>query len=452
MSAHEQYLDLFSRNEADVCRYSPAAMNARRETARRALAERGFPSADEADYRHTDIEAFFAPDYGMNIHRHTVHIDHPYETFRCDVPNLSVSPYFVINDTFLHSPDTAPLPEGAFAGSLKDFCLQYPALAEQYYGQAASSEDNGVVAFNTLFAQDGFALYLPRNTRLSRPLQLINISRSRTDMIANRRLLVILEAGAEARLLVCDHSEDVGRRILITQVAEMFVGEGARWEYYDLEESSEQTCRLSHFHLRQAAGSDVLLNGTTLRNGHTRNDYYARMDGEDADLTLCALAILDDARRIDTHSHVIHATPRSRSRELVKNVLRGESLAVFHGRILVTPGAEKTQAYQINRNLCLSPAARAYSRPQLEIYADDVRCSHGMSAGQLDEAALFYMKSRGIPHEEALILLSIAFAGDVLDTIRIDILKNRLRHLVEKHFRGELAHCASCRLDKSGTK
>lgn len=265
--------------------------------------------------------------------------------------------------------------------------------------------------------------------------------------MANRRILVIMEPRSEAKLLVCDHSiDDV--KFLATQVVEIFAGEGAFFDYYDLEESSMSTTRFASVHVKQEAGSNVLVNGITLNNGLTRNNYYIELNGEQAEATLCGMSILDKEQQLDTYSHITHAVPYCTSNELFKNVLDDHAVGAFSGRILVKEDAQKTAAYQTNRNLCATREARMYSKPQLEIYADDVKCSHGMTTGQLDETALFYMQSRGIPRDEARMLLSVAFTADVIDYVRLDALKDRLHKLVEKRFRGELARCAGCRICK----
>lgn len=445
MKAEQQYIDLFARYGELIAGHSAEVINAPRERARADLERLGFPPLTSEDYKHTDVAKAFTPDYGLNLNRIPIPVN-PYDVFRCDVPNLSSSLYFVVNDSFYDRElPKAHLPEGVYAGGLKAFSDQYPDLAARYYAQAADSSHDGIIALNTMLAQDGFVVYVPEGVVVERPIQLVNIFRSSVDTMANRRILVIMEPRSSAKLLVCDHSIDPVR-FLATQVVEIFAGEGAYFDYYDLEESSEETTRFSSVYVRQEASSNVLVNGITLTNGLTRNNYYIELNGEYADATLCGMAILDKRQKVDTYSHITHAVPHCTSNELVKNVLNEQAVGAFSGRILVKEGAQKTVAYQTNRNLCATREARMYSKPQLEIYADDVKCSHGMTTGQLDENALFYMQSRGIPRDEARMLLSVAFTADVIDHVRLDALKERLHKLVEKRFRGELAKCAGCRI------
>lgn len=448
MKAEQQYIDLFKQNMGLIDHHSCDVMNALREEAATNLEKIGFPLPKSEDYKYTNVIDAFAPDYGINLKGLDIPVN-PYEVFHCDVPNLSTSLYFVVNDSFYDKMlPKAPLPEGVYVGGLKNFCNQYPEIAAKYYGKAAPSSHDGIVALNTMLAQDGFVIYVPKGTIVDKTIQLINIFRSDVDLMANRRVLVIMEAATEARLLVCDHSIDAKRRFLGTQVVEIFAEDGAVFDYYDLEESSEKTTRFSSMHVQQSANSNVVINGVTLNNGVTRNNYYVHLNGEGAESNLCGMSILDKEQQLDTFTHVTHYVPRCMSHELFKNVLQDKAVGAFSGRILVKEGAEKTIAYQTNRNLCDSREARMYSKPSLEIYADDVKCSHGMTTGQLDEKALFYMQTRGLSREEARMLLSVAFTADVIAHIRLDALKDRLHKLVEKRFRGELAKCSDCKICK----
>lgn len=447
MKAEQQYLDLFAKCEDMVCRNSAPVMNAMRAGALADFERLGFPSTKGEDYKYTDVAQSFAPDYGININRLAIPVN-PYDVFRCDVPNMSTSLYFVVNDTFYDKElPKAYLPEGVYAGGLKAFAEQYPEIAARYYGKAAATDKESLVALNTMLAQDGFVLYVPREVVIDRPIQLVNIFRSDVDLMANRRVLVIMEPYSQAKLLVCDHTiDDV--KFLATQVVEIFAEEGAYFDYYDLEESSVSTSRFSSLYVKQAESSNVLVNGITLNNGLTRNNYYIDLEGEGAETTLCGMSVLDKEQQLDTYSLITHKTAHCTSNELFKNVLNDHAVGAFSGRILVNEGADKTEAYQTNSNLCATRECRMYSKPQLEIYADDVKCSHGMTTGQLDEAALFYMRSRGIPLEEARMLLSVAFTSDVINHVRLDALKDRLHLLVEKRFRGDLSKCAGCRICK----
>ena len=443
MKAEEQYRDLFARCEVTVREYAPEIMNGVRGKALADFERYGFPSLQDENYRYTDVNKAFTPDYGLNLNRAEAPVN-PSDIFRCEVPNMSTSLYFVVNDSFYSGAlPAAKLPEGVYAGGMKGFMERFPEIAAQYYGRAAKTADDAITALNTMFAQDGFVIYVPRNVKVNRMIQLVNIFRSKVDIMANRRVLIIMEPYSEAKLLVCDHSLDQ-IKCLTTQVIEIFVGEGAYFDYYDLEESSISTTRFSSLYVEQEACSSVLVNGITLNNGLTRNNYSITVTGEGAETTLCGLSVQDRHQQVDTWTHLTHAVPRCKSKELFKSVLDDQATGIFSGRILVKEGADKTEAFQTNRNMCLTRQAHVYSKPQLEIYADDVKCSHGMTTGQLDEQALFYLQSRGISREEAKTLLSVAFTADVIDHVRLIPLKDRLRYLIERRFRGDPARCDNC--------
>ena len=454
MSVEQQYIDLFSQAEAAICRHSAGVLNAPRAAAFAAFERLGFPTRKLEKYKYTDVSKFFEPDYGLNLNRIEIPVN-PYEAFKCDVPNMSTSLYFVVNDAFyqgaeprsLPNPSTAKLPEGVLLGSLKEMAELHPELVKKHYGKLADTSKDGITAFNTAFAQDGLLFYVPRNVVVEKPIQLINILRADINFLVNRRVLIILEEGAQARFLACDHAMD-SVNFLATQVIEVFVGENATFDFYELEETHTSTVRISNLYVKQEAGSNVLLNGMTLYNGTTRNTTEVLLAGEGAELNLCGMAIEDKNQHVDNHTTIDHAVPRCTSNELYKYVLDDHSIGAFAGLVLVRPDAQHTSSQQTNRNLCATREAHMYTQPQLEIYADDVKCSHGATVGQLNESALFYMQQRGIPIHEARMLLMFAFVNEVIDTIRLDALKDRLHLLVEKRFRGELNKCRGCAICK----
>ena len=447
MKVEQQYIDLFSQCEAMICLHSAEVMNVPRAQAFADFERLGFPTTKEEKYKYTDAAKLFAPDYGLNLNRLDIPVN-PYEVFKCDVPNMSTALYFVVNDAFYSKalPKT-PLPEGVLLGSLKDMATQYPDLVKKYYGKLADTSKDGITAFNTTFAQDGFMLYVPKGVVVDKPIQLVNILRADVNFMVNRRLLVVLEEGAQARMLVCDHAMD-DVNFLSTQVVEVFVGDNAVFDFYELEETHNSTVRFSNMYVAQEANSNVLLNGMTLHNGTTRNTTEVTLNGRGAEINLCGMAIADKNEHVDNHTFIDHKVSDCISNELFKYVLDDQSVGAFAGKVLVRPGAQHTSSQQTNRNICATREARMYTQPQLEIYADDVKCSHGATVGQLDEKALFYMQQRGISYKEARLLLMFAFVNEVIDTIRMDALKDRLHLLVEKRFRGELNKCQGCAICK----
>ncbi len=444
MKSEQQYIDFFQTYRQQIDKPCADGLNALREKAFETFRGKGFPAYGSEEYQHTDISALLEPDYGLNINNVPVNIN-PQDVFRCDVPNLSTRLFFLVNERFYPNPQSeGKLPESVFSGSLNEFAVKYPEIFSKYYGKQATPDSDGLTAFNTMFVQDGYVLYIPENVIIEKPIQLINILRGNIDTLVNRRLLIIIEAGAQAKLLVCDHTIDEKPTFAVTQVTEIFVGENAVFDFYELEENSTNTIRLASNYIRQDTKSDVMTNGIALTSGRTRNNYNISLEGEHCETHLYGMVIADKEQQVDNYTNIEHKFPNCQSNELFKYVLDDSAIGVFSGRIVVCKDAQKTQAYQTNRNLCAGRKSRMFAKPQLEIYADDVKCSHGLTTGQLDETALFYMRSRGIPETEARMLLKFAFANDVIGGIRLEPLKDRLRLLIEKRFRGELARCKGC--------
>ena len=443
MSALKQYTDLFSQYGERINAASSAALNALRPAALAALKGKELPRKGGEDYETTDLDAMYAPDYGLNIDRIDVSADID-EPFRCDVPNLSTNLYYIFNDSYHGSGFTSgQLPDGVIVDSLRNATGMAADIICKHYGTVAPI-DNPQVALNTLLAQDGILVYIPAGLAVEKPIQLVNLLRANSPVMTNRRALIIVEPGAQAKMLVCDHTQSDGIDFLNTQVVEVIVGKGATFDLYDLEEASERTRRVSSVWVRQAAESNVLINGITLTNGTTRNDYHIEIEGEHAETRLLGMAIGSGSQHIDNHTYIGHNVGYCHSNELFKYVLDDESTGAFTGKILVAPGSPRTEAYQSNRNICASNTAKMYTKPQLEIYTDDVKCGHGSTVGQLDQEAMFYMQTRGISCHEARTLLMQAFMSDVIDGVRLEALKGRLHHLVEKRFAGTLAQCGTC--------
>ena len=290
MNAAQQYIDLFRENRDLIDKHSSAILNGRREAAIRDFELLGLPGKNLEEFLHTDVESFYAPDYGLNLAR-IKPAENIRETFRCAVPDLESRLYFFIGDTFRQGTN-GNLPEGIIACSLCEAAAQHPELVDRYYGKLAQTDKDGTVALNTALVQDGFFLFVPRHVKIEEPLQIVNLMHGSHDFMANRRLLVVLEEGAQVRLLSCDHTLDKGN-FLTSTVNEIFIGANATFDYYDLEESTLNTHRVSSTFIQQESASNVLVNGITLHNGYTRNNYYITLAGEHAETHLYGMAVAD---------------------------------------------------------------------------------------------------------------------------------------------------------------
>ena len=461
MGSEQQYIDLYQQAHEMIFSHAPAEMNAVRDQAFEDFKALGFPSKKVERYKYTDVQKLFAPDYGVNLNRLQIPVD-PYEAFRCDVPNLSTSLYFVVNDAFYRGeryevrgeriPHANPhLPEGVIVGSLRD----YPELVAKYYSKLAKTSEDAITALNTMLAQDGMLVYVPKNIKVDRAIQVINILKATPqnaqrvvpDLMVNRRVLIVLEEGAEIKMLFCDHAAD-DKNFLATQVIEAYVGENASLDLYCMEETHHKNVRVSNVYIDQQANSRVNHNVITLHNGITRNKLDLTFSGEGAECQCYGCVIADKQQHVDNNTLITHKVPHCTSNELYKYVLDDKAVGAFAGRVLVEHGAQKTISQMTNQNLSATKEARMYTQPMLEIYADDVKCAHGSTVGQLNDAALFYMRQRGISLQEAKLLLQNAFINEVIDKMQLEPLRDRLHYLVEKRFRGELNKCAGCKLCK----
>lgn len=460
MGSEKQYTDLYAACRTDICRGCPDVMNAARDNAADNFHMSGFPTRKTERYKYTDVPKLFAPDYGLNIRRLDIPVD-PYEAFKCDVPNLSTSLFFVVNDTLCQRlVPHASLPDGVRIGALRDLpsknahsigtahnnkTTQFPDFIADYYGRLARTDEDGVTALNTMLAQDGLVVFIPDGVKVERPIQVINILRSDVDMMVNRRVLIIVGRGAAAQLLFCDHAAD-DRPFLTTQVVEAYVADNAALELYCLEETHAKSVKINNVYIEQSAGSHVTHNTVTLHNGITRNRVDVIMTGAGAQCQLDGCVTADKTQHVDTNTLIEHSVPHCTSTQLYKYMLSGDAVGAFAGRVLVRKGAQQSVSDMRCNALCASNDARMYSQPMLEIYADDVKCSHGAATGQLNDAALFYMRQRGIALDEAKTLLEAAFINEVIDDITLIPLRDRLHLLVEKRLRGELANCKGCKL------
>ena len=451
MGSEQQYIELYEQAREMIIKHAPEPMNVVRDQAFEDFKAQGFPSKKVERYKYTDIQKLFEPDFGVNVNRLQIPVD-PYEAFHCDVPNLSTSLYFVVNDMFYR--DEKPkghLPGGVVIGSMRD----YPELVSKYYTKLAKTGEDAITALNTMLAQDGMLVYVPKNVKVDRAIQVINILKATPqnaqrvvpDLMVNRRVLIVLEEGAEIKMLFCDHAAD-DRNFLATQVIEAYVGENASLDLYCMEETHHKNVRVSNVYIDQQANSRVNHNVITLHNGITRNKLDLTFSGEGAECQCYGCVIADKQQHVDNNTLIVHKVPRCNSQELYKYVLDEKSTGAFAGRVLVEHGAQKTTSQMTNQNLTATKEARMYTQPMLEIYADDVKCAHGSTVGQLNDAALFYMRQRGISLQEAKVLLQNAFINEVIDHMQLEPLRDRLHYLVEKRFRGELNKCSGCKLCK----
>ena len=307
-----------------------------------------------------------------------------------------------------------------------------PELVEQYFNKYSDYQDNAFTALNTAFAKNGVFVHVPDNKVVIQPTILRFISDARTLNVASqpRNLIVV---GKRSEVQIAEAYRSLGENASFTNaVTEFIVGEEANVHYYKIQNESDKSYHIGTTSVLQAGKSVFTANTVTANGGFVRNNLNIKIDGEYAEANMFGLYIPNGKQHIDNHTAVDHAKPNSNSNELYKGILKGKSTGVFNGKIFVRQDAQKTNAFQSCKNVLLSEDASMNTKPQLEIWADDVKCSHGTTTGQLNDDALFYMQARGISKDTARALLTLAFAQDVIDKFEIVAIKEYLQVLIEE--------------------
>ena len=406
MSAEKQYIDFYREASGMISSRSCPVMNAAREVAFQTFCAQGFPSRKVERYRYTDVQSDFAPNYGISLA--PLQLD--------DMP---------------------------FCSTLSQADERLSAL----YGQVADTADP-IVSLNTMLSVDTLLIHIPRGAHPQHPIQISHLLKGAVDnVMVNRRVLIVLDECAQADIVITERSYDQ-RHFLTNQVIEVVCADDSILNLYEIEETHLLCTRYSSLFVRQGRNSRVSHTSLTLFNGHTRNRVDVRLQGEGSEVMLNGCVIADKMQRVDNNTLIDHQVGQCTSRQLYKYVLDDSAVGAFAGRILVREGAQKTVSQETNANLCSARTARMYTQPMLEIYADDVKCSHGSTVGQMDDAALFYMQQRGISEPEARLLLKSAFITEVIEAIPMETLRDRLQVLVDKRLRGELSKCEGCKLCK----
>jgi Fe-S cluster assembly protein SufD len=436
------YSDIYNKNKELYQKSSFHGLTTLRENALADLQKMGFPNKKSECYKYTNLEPFFARKYNFVLEPGNISLDSE-EVFKCDVPELGVHTVILLNGHYYHkNPLNGALPDGVWIGSLRKAIDEQPLLVEKYIGKIAIHND-GLDALNTAIFRDGLFVHIPKGVTLSKPLQVINILLSESDLFTNQRNLVVLEENSNASIVFCDHTL-TSNNYFTNSITEIFAGDGAILDLSNLQNEHNEAARVASVFIQQDKNSKVNSSTVTLHGGMIRNNFNIKLNGEGAESNTYGLFLTDKNQHVDNNVFVEHAKPHCTSNQMFKGVLNDISTGAFNGKILVDRDAQKTIAYQKNSNLLLTSEAKMNTRPQLEIYADDVKCSHGATVGQLDLEAMFYMQARGISKVEARLLLMFAFTHEIVQHITIENLRFRIDEMVNKRLRGELSRCHNC--------
>jgi Fe-S cluster assembly protein SufD len=439
----ERYYRLYEENIAKITESSSPFINSFRKDAIESFRKSGIPSKKNESYRYTNLDPYFNHDYkSYFIPEESDFIKA--EQFRCDVADLDSYGIVLLNGFYpTINEKLRELPQGIWIGSLNEAVKKFRDKIERHYGKYIKGNSDGLVHLNTAMASDGVFIYVPAGAVLRRPVQVVNLVESETDMFNQHRNLIIVEENADFTLIICDHTLSPVK-FLTNAVTEVYVGENARFDIMRVQNEHNNACKINNTFIHQESNSLVSSNNITLHGGLVRNSTYHYLGGEGAESNSYGLFLADKWQHVDNYVNVDHAYPNCTSNQLFKGVLDDMATGAFNGRIYVHKDAQGTSAYQKNNNILLTDDAKMDTKPQLEIYADDVKCSHGATVGRLNDDALFYMQSRGINKREALLMLMYGFAHEVIRNIKVEALQERMDNLVMQRLRGELSRCASC--------
>jgi Fe-S cluster assembly protein SufD len=400
---------------------TPAWLRRLREAAANRFEEQGFPTGRNEDWKFTSVApllrvAFQVPARDAKLEPSALA---PF-TFADTHQLVFVNGHF---DRRLSADGS--LPAGVTVTSLAAMLRERPELVEQHLGRYAGHEDHPFIALNTALVQDGAVIALARGVALEKPIHLVFISTATEPVAAYPRVLVVAEAASQLTLAESYVGTD---RVAYfhNAVTEVVAGADAVIDHYKLVRESGAAFHVGALQAHLARGSKFSSHAVTLAGGWVRNEARAVLDAEGCECTLNGLYLASGRQHVDNHTVIDHAKPRCASHELYKGILDGQAHGVFNGKIYVRQDAQKTDAKQTNQTLLLSEDAVIDTKPQLEIFADDVKCTHGATVGQLDAEAVFYLRSRGIGLEAARSLLTYAFANDVVSRIKVGSIRRQL--------------------------
>ncbi len=431
MEQTSQYLSDFERLEKQSA--APALQRLRKAAIAR-FAELGFPGVRDEEWRFTPLTPLVQTPFrlppadavkAVEGFRKLAHAG-PGATLAC----VNANRPFVLNGS-------RPLPDGVFVGSLAEALEKHPQIVEPYLARCADFKRNAFAALNTAFLRDGAFVYVPAGKGVEEPIFLGNLITSFNENYGyawQRRCLIVL--GANARATIVESFGGLPVTYFTNAVTEIVGGENAELDHYKVQEEGPEAYHMAVTQVQLGRAARFSSHAFNLGGLWVRNEINAVFTGEGAECTLNGLYRGGGRQLIDNRTFIDHAVPRCTSHELYKGILGDKAHGVFNGKIYVRQDAQKTDAKQTNKTLLLSEEATINTKPQLEIYADDVKCTHGATVGQLDDEAIFYLRSRGVSLEEARALLIYAFANDVVGRVKVEALRRRLEEALLRNRRG----------------
>ena len=434
--------DLFEANIDDINTYSSELINKHRKNAFEKFKKQGIPTNKDENYKYSDLSTIFSKDYHISFKPIELDVNIN-DVFKCDVLSLDSHLTILSRGKYFEKERITKFDNGVIIGSMIDASEEFAEIFEKHYNKYASSSNDNLTNLNTAFAQDGIFIYIPKNIIVEKPLQIVDLLIDNKGYFSNTRNLIIAEEGCKAEVILCDDSL-AEAEFLTNTITEICVGKNAEVEFYKIQNQHNEANNLAATYIHQERDSRYTSGVFTLHSGFVRNNVFVNMNGEGCENNIYGLALPDLKQHTDSFLQINHNKPNCNSKQLFKTVLDDNATAAFSGQVYVAKDAQNTNADQTNNNILLTSTAKVKTKPQLIIYADDVKCTHGATIGQLDEEAMFYMRARGIPFKEARMLLLYAFAYDVIKEVKIDSLREKLEDLTQRRLNGELALCRNC--------
>lgn len=422
--------------EGSTLNGSNASIKGIRREAIEHFRQAGIPTRKDEAWKYTSIDRLFREPYQLLPVPGVTALDkaglEPYL-----VPGLDSHVVVLVNGTYSEALSTVEaLPGGVRVLPLATAADKEKDVLNRHFARYADYRTEPFVALNTAFTRDGVYVHVPAGVDVEKPIQIINLIDTDENLLIQPRLLVVVEKNARVKLIETGFSI-TDTTTLTNSVCEIFVGRDAFVDHYKVQREGASASQIYNLKVYQEAGSFLTTDTITLGGGLVRNNLHFHPDGEHCETHLYGLLLGNDDMHLDTHTLVDHAKPACVSDELYKYILDDASTGVFNGKVFVRQDAQQTNAYQTNKCLVLTDTAHMFTKPELEIYADDVKCSHGATTGRLDEEAIFYLRSRGLSPRQARALLLLAFARNVLEHVGIDPLREQLDALITHRFHAD---------------
>ena len=425
MSLKEKLVSSFMAFEDTVDVHS--AVHDIRSEAMKTFEAEGFPSKRQEDWKYTSLNSVLKHDYSVfpkqenalefkDVKKYFIH---------------EIDSYKII---FIDGKYSSHLSQTTHDGL--DVCLmssalnkpKYRIMIENYFNKIASK--NGLSSLNTAFSAEGAYIHVPKNKLVEKPIQIIHFSTgNETAIMLQPRNLIVVDENSHVQIIE-RHQSLTDNPVLTNSVTEIFANKRAIVDYYKIQNDRENTSLIDNTFINQKQQSLAKVHTFSFGGKLIRNNLNFYQNGEHIDSTMKGITIIGDKQHVDHNTLVHHIEPNCESHQDYKGIFTDSSTGVFNGKVVVEKLAQKTNAFQANNNILLSDKASINTKPQLEIFADDVKCSHGCTIGQLDDSALFYLRSRGIPEKEARALLMFAFSNNVLDSVKIPEIKNRITQII----------------------